>query len=318
MKKYFDCSINELSNKLHNSVSLGPIENDIMKDLGKYASLYGWERIYDYKQADLFVTNGFYIDEILEWSDKHSIAKIKRMDGIYWKDAQKEKNIIYNKAAKESDYVIFISNYSKLALYKLYNYLPKNYTIILNNVDNTIFFPKKHKNDNFTLISSATNWSREEKRLNSLLELSRIIDKTDVIRLIGQCDIILPKNIIKIGYISEQNRMNDFISTSDAYLSLYFRDAGSKTTCQAVNCHLPILYSNSGGLSELVQTNGIKLDDYKNIDFLSYVPELSILDLHNKYRLLKKYYKDIINKYQERESYQETLSKYFEIFKMYS
>ncbi len=318
MKKYFDCSINELSNKLHNRVSLGPIENDIMKDLGKYANLYGWERIYDYKQADLFVTNSFFTDEILEWSDKHTIAKIKRMDGIYWKDTQKEKNDIYNKAAKQSDYIIFISNYSKTALYKLYNYLPENYTIILNNVDNTIFFPVKHENDNFTLITSATNWSREEKRLNSLLELSRIIDKNDVIRLIGRCDIDLPKNIIKIGYLSDQKQMNNFISTSDAFLSLYFRDAGSKTTCQAVNCHLPVLYSNSGGLPELVQTNGVQLEDHKIIDFLSYVPELSVLDLHNKYKLLKKYYKSIMDKYQERENYQETLCKYFEIFKICS
>jgi glycosyltransferase involved in cell wall biosynthesis len=318
MKNFFDCSINKLSNSLHSGTSLVPIENDMMLDLGKYANHYGWKRVYDYQKADLIITNGFYTDEILEWSDKHSIAKIKRMDGIYWQTNLKHKNDIHNGAAIESDHVIFISHYSLDSLYKLYGFFPKTHTVILNNVDETIFYPIKHKNNNFTFVTSATNWNREEKRLGCLVLLSKIIDKNDIIRLIGKCDYDLPSNIIKEGYIDDYNKMNQIISKSDAFLSLFFRDAGSKVTCQGVACNLPILFSNTGGLIEIIKCNGTIIKDYDKVDFLDETPELSVIELLKKYKIFKKHYKDLVINYKKREeTYQNTLSKYFEIFKLY-
>ena len=317
MKKFFDCSINELSNSLHNKESMGPLENDMMIDLGKYANYHGWERIYNYKQADLIITNGFYTDDILEWSNKNSIARIKRMDGIYYQNTFEYKNVIYNKAAKESNHVIFISHYSKDSLNILYKFVPNNYTIVLNNVDDAIFYPIKHKNSNFSLITSASNWSRETKRFKNLLDLSKIIDKDDVINVIGRCDYDVPINMIKHGYIEDQHRMNNIIANSDIFVSLFFRDAGSKVTCQGVNCKLPILYSDTGGLPELVKTNGIAIREKDNLGFLDTIPELDIIDMLNKYKLIKKYYKDIVNNYKKREKYQDTLSEYFKIMNIY-
>lgn len=318
MKKFYDCSINKLSNSLHNEESFGPLENDMMIDLAKYANHHGWERIDDYQKADLIVTNGFYTDEILEWSEKHSIAKVKRMDGIYWQTDKKHKNDIYNRAAIESNHVIFISQFSLKSLHKLYCFTPKKFDIVLNNVDDTIFYPIKHKNDNFTFVTSATNWIREEKRLNCLINFAKVIDKEDRINLIGRYDYELPRNIIKEGYIKDQQEMNHVIANSDAFLSLFFRDAGSKVTCQGLSCNLPVLYSNTGGLKEIVKTNGYTLNDYTKIDFLDKTPELNIIEVLNKYKLFKKHHKDLINNYKKREeTYQDTLSKYFNIFKLY-
>ena len=45
MINYYDCSINEISQKLHNINSYGPKENDIMYDLGIYANKFGFNRL---------------------------------------------------------------------------------------------------------------------------------------------------------------------------------------------------------------------------------------------------------------------------------
>lgn len=310
--KFYDCSNNDISNKTHDPNSLGPVENDIMKDLNQYSILFGFKRTYDYKNADVIITNTIYPDEILEWSEKNSIPKIKRMDGIYWQNNLLYKNEPLNKAALESDEVIFISEYSKNTLKELYDLEPNN-TVILNNVDDTIFFPRKKQN--FRLVTSCSNWERESKRLDILIKLSKNI--SDEIHIIGKCDVDLPKNIIKHGYTNNQQIMSSIISESNFFISLFYRDAGSKVTCQAIKCRIPVLYVTSGGLSELVRGNGISITDDTSMDFRNDIPLLDINEILDKYYELKYTYQDIINNFKEREAYYYTLDDYFNVMKKY-
>lgn len=308
--KYFDCSNNIISNQSHNKESLGPIENDIMKDLNQYSYLFGFQRIYDYKNADIFITNTIYPDEILEWSEQHSIPKIKRMDGIYWQNDLFHKNKLLNKAAIESDHIIFISNYSRDTLKDLYK-LELNNTVVLNNADDTVFFSRNK--GKFKLVSSCSNWDREGKRLNELIEFGENID--DKIHLIGKCDKKLPKNFVKHGYIEEHHKMSTIISQSHIFISLFFRDAGSKVTCQAIKCGLPVLHTTSGGLKELVNGNGVSVKDYNDMDFRNDTPYLDLEDILKNYKELKYIYNDIINNFKEREPYYYTIENYFKIMR---
>ena len=310
--KFFDCSINTLSNEEHNKNSLGPVENDIMKDLSLYSILFGFKRTYDYKEADVFITNTTYPQEILEWSDKHSIPKIKRMDGIYWQDDLVHKNDKLNEAALQSDHVIFISQYSKDTLKDLYGY-ELNSTVILNNADDSVFFPREK--EEFNLVSSCTNWERDGKRIDELIELAKNIDEK--IHLIGKCDRELPSNIIKHGYIDSQQKMSEIISRSSVFISLFFRDAGSKVTCQAIKCGLPVLYTTSGGLKELVRGNGVPVIDDVRMDFRSGSPSLNMDDVISKYGELKEKYSFLMKNFNEREPYYYTIDNYFKIMKNY-
>jgi len=310
--KYFDCSNNTISNETHNIDSLGPIENDIMKDLNQYSFLFGFKRTYDYKEADIFITNTIFPDEILEWSEQHSIPKIKRMDGIYWQDNLIHKNTLLNKSALESDEVIFISEYSKNTLKELYNLEP-NSTLVLNNADDTIFYPREKSN--FRLITSCSNWEREGKRLEYLIELAEHIK--DEIHIIGKCVRDLPKNMTKHGYIDSQKEMSKIIGESSIFISLFFRDAGSKVTCQAVKCGLPVLYTTSGGLSELVRGNGISVTDNVNMDFRNDIPPLDINEILQKYNDLKHEYEYMVKNYKQREPYYRTMERYFNVMKKY-
>lgn len=310
--KFFDCSINNISNKTHNKESLGPIENDIMRDLNQYSNLFGFRRTFNYKEADVFITNTIYPHEILEWSEKQSIPKIKRMDGIYWQNNLIHKNTSLNEAALQSDEVIFISEYSKNTLNKLYG-IELNNTVILNNVDDTVYYPRKKYE--FRLVTSCSNWEREGKRLNELIELAKNIP--DKIHIIGKCDVELPKNMIKHGYIDNPQKMSKIISESHIFISLFFRDAGSKVTCQAIKCRVPVLYVSSGGLTELIRGNGISITDDTSMDFRNTVPPLNIEEVIDKYYELKYTYNDIMYNFKEREAYYYTIDEYFNIMKKY-
>jgi glycosyltransferase involved in cell wall biosynthesis len=306
--RIFDCSINTTSNKLHNKLSLGSIENDIMKDLRKYSNLFNVEFVDDYKLSDIIITNTSYPDDILEHSIKHNIPKIKRMDGIFNINAIKDRNISLNNAASQSDKVIFISEYSKDVYYKLYGYKLKRECVVLNNVDNIIFKPLNFNKDKFILCSSATNWNRKDKRLKSIINLANRIN--DKIILIGRCDDKLPSNIQSLGYIEDYNRINTILNAGSLFLSPFFRCAGSKVTIQAIHAGLPVLYSSSGGIKEMVNS-GESVRDYTEIDFLDNIPDIDDDDLYNKYIIIKNNYKSYTN-FVKKEDYKDTIKKYFD------
>ena len=314
LKNYYDCSNNRVSNTLHSVKSFGPKENDIMHDLCRYAGNYGFNRVSDYKLADIIITNTFYSKEVLEWSELNNIPKVKRMDGIYWRKEFDYKNKLHIDAGYQSDFVIFISNYSKNTLKELYDVEYDNDIVILNNSED--YNPdKKESNQVFKWISSCSNWEREGKRLSTIIAMSKIFDN-DLFYLIGECDIEeLPENIIKYGYIDDRTEMCNLISMCDAFISPFFRDAGSKVTCQAVKCKLPILYTSSGGLPELVNGNGVMINDFNRMCFLKNVPSIRIDNVINGVLELKDNYNYIVENYKERESYEKTISDYFKIMK---
>lgn len=314
--KIFDCSINNYSNRVHDINSLGPIENDIMSDLKKYSKIFSHEFVDDYKKSDLIITNTTYPDNILEWCRIHNIPKIKRMDGIFNTNENKHRNIPLNEAAIQSDMVIFISEYSRNMYNKLYGDKLKNECIILNNVDNTIFKYNNNIKNEFIICSSSTNWIRKDKRLCSIINLANRIK--DNIYLIGKCDIDLPSNIIKIGYINDYNDMNNILNKCSLFLSLFFRCAGSKVTSQAIHTRLPVIYSSSGGIAELVNNNGEMISDYNTMDFVDSIPSLDDDEIYDKYLIIKNNYNYYINNFKKREDYLNTIESYFNILSLYN
>lgn len=307
---YYDCSINELSDSLHNIEISGPKENDIMYDLSKYANNFGFNRIDDYKKSDIIITNTFFTNDVIEYSIKNNIPLVKRMDGIYWKNELVYKNLYHIDAAKFSNAVIFISDYSRRAIKDLYDIEFNNYSVILNNAPD--FNYETPINEKFLWATSCSNWSRYDKRLSYIIDMANYF-LNDEFHLIGKCEIDLPKNIIKHGYLDREN-IYKIISRCNAFISPFFRDAGSKVTCQAIKCKLPVLYVSSGGLKEIVGDNGVMMNDYNIIDFRDDVPQITD-DIINQANKLKEIYNDIINNYTERISYMETLSEYFNIMK---
>jgi len=315
MIKFFDCSLN--NEYSHRSISLGPKENDIMKDLKEFSQTHNFSSIDNYKYADIIITNTIFTKEILKHSLKNNIPLIKRMDGIFWKNSIKERNELLNNSAVIADQVIFISKFSQKSFHTLYPKLKlKNETVILNNANNRIFYKKQVLND-IIWCSSCTNWERTEKRFNDILKFADILEKDNKeLYLIGNCQLETPKNIIKLGYFNDYEELSNTMSNYSAFVNLSYRDAGSKVCSQALNSGLPVLYANSGGVPELIDDYGISIKDNQEISFNDEEYELNyndILESYNKFKNDFSYLQSIIKP----RNYNTLIKDYFDTFKKF-
>lgn len=113
--------------------------------------------------------------------------------------------------------------------------------------------------------------------------------------IIGQADISLPKNFIKTGYISSPEDIAIAINKCDGFINLSYRDAATKTICQAINCNLPVLFADSGGVSEMVKGFGLAIKDNKSLDIEDDTPHLNINDIISSFKEYRKNYFQLMN-----------------------
>jgi len=266
----YDCSNSPYSPSHRNQG--GPVENEVVRLLKKAFTFTP-----QINEADLFFTNDVYPPNL------PSLPKIKRMDGIFWQEEFLKRNQPYNQAALESDFVIFISEYSKNSFSEV---IPCS--VILNWVDDSEYPRKQFYRDlPTTAISACTNWSREEKRLGDVLALAKMYPEI-TFNLMGACDFSTPLNVVKLGYIDSIAEKVKYYHRADFFVNLSHRDAAPKVVAEAICCGLPVFYANSGGTPELV-TVGLGVEDpeigrrcypLNNLEqrfseFLSMYPQLS-------------------------------------------
>jgi glycosyltransferase involved in cell wall biosynthesis len=246
MLKIFDCSN---SAERPQSGQTGPVENTLVAAIKKYAPEFDCRFVYNVNSADVLFTNDVFPANLANIKK----PRVKRMDGIYWQENLQSRNQPYNWAALEADAVIFISQFSYNSYIMQVNERIKRPYIILNNVDTEIFnrFGEYYEYKINRWAASASDWSRPEKRLSSIIDFARKIQEP--IYLIGKCEEPLPSNIIKFGYIKDQKYLRKILISCDAFINTSYRDAAPKTVCEAVACGLPVLYLDSGGVRELVK-----------------------------------------------------------------
>ena len=271
MKKFYDCS-NSSEAPSHHKENNGPSTNDIVCGLKKYCHIFGWECVKKAKSADLLFTNDVYPKRF----DKLDKPRVKRMDGVYWDEYLVERNIPLNKAATQSDWVIFISKYSQDAYYKLYGDKLQNDKVILNCVDDTVYFPldRGEPKDPHVLVASASNWIRDQKRWSDLMAFMVDVAPEYTLHLIGECGMLdVPENVIEHGYIEDEKEVNEIMNKAKYMINFAYRDAAPKVVCQAVNCRLPVFYADSGGTGELVDA-GVGVLDEAAFDIIDRIPPL--------------------------------------------
>lgn len=311
MIKIFDCS-NSSERPSHRIISKCPKENDMMKDLKKYCPedfCFVDKPLY----SDILLTNDVF-PSFLNGLNK---IRIKRMDGVFWQNEFKERNEPLNKSAIKSDLVIFISQFSKDSYFNLYGTPLKNNIVINNNADTNIFNNRNNKPKNkIVLCASASNWNRPEKRLNSILKFFDAVYSENVyLNLIGDVSgiKISNKNIKCFGYIENQTKMSEIMNESNLFINLSYKDACPKTVIQAIQCGLPVLYANSGGVKEMVGDFGFGVSDIVDYKFENKIPpEVCIEELVGGLNY-------IINNYNSLKQnvvpYDVTMKMYFDAFR---
>ena len=310
MLRVFDCS--NSSARPTNRNFGGPIQNEFVGLLHKHSEFYGFEFVESVDECDLIFTNDVYPEHILTSSK----PKVKRMDGIFWMEEYRQRNEKYNLAAKQSDLVIFISEYSKQSYEKLYSDKIENSKVITHWVEKKqpFYFSGDFNNQFFVM---ATDWQRKEKRFGELIKFSELTGSK--IHLVGKCEMVVPENIICHGYLEPDSvEFLNVLKQSSAFLNLTCKDAATKTVCVSINCGMPVLFSNSGGVSELVGECGVGIFENDEIEFCETVPEL------NEFHILQGCEK-FVNQFEQLKNnclgklrtnpLKESLRKYFQAMK---
>lgn len=281
--RIFDCSNSTLRPE-HRGFG-GPVHNDIMRYLAKYAPMFGAEFVTNISNADVAITNDVFTPDVMA----SGLPRVKRMDGIFSRQDLIDRNSNLNEAAVLADHVIFISDYSKASFHILYpNLTLKAESVALNVADPEEFSPipfdiSSPKDINHLVWGcSATNWHRPEKRFEAILMLSKLLPADNQIMVLGDNRDLegkgfnsLPDNVSVTGYLADYTEYSAHLEKCDVFANFSYKDPAPKTVCQAIACGLPVLFADSGGTGEIVQNCGIAIPEKDFICFEKDIPPIS-------------------------------------------
>lgn len=269
-------------------------------------------------EADVIFTNDIFPSKLLDTVK----PKVKRMDGVFWQNSLKSRNIPYNAAAQAADRVIFTSNYSKNTYEYLYGHNISS-AVAVNAVDPEIFYcrPSAIKDHPVKWLAVATNWNRPEKRIKAILDFADKLRNNPLtscqeVTIIGDStlSLVIPNNVRFVSYTA--NIVEHYL-THDALINLSYRDASPKVVSEAQACGLPVLYANSGGVRELVDSGHVFIDSIEK-SFEDNVPDISIQQsVINGFYANYEYLKYAAMKYNSSFRAHNMLQIYFDTFRSF-
>lgn len=205
-------------------------------------------------------------------SNYKNLKIVQRIDGpiqLYrGKDAELDKKC-FEINANIADITIFQSFWCYKKSKEL-GFNPVNPYIVLNSVDQEIFYaPKKHsdlKNRKVKLVSSS--WSDNiRKGFNCYKWLDENLnwDKFEY-TFIGRT----PIKFNNIKHIPPQNskRLAEILREQDIFIIASQNDPCSNAVLEALSCGLPVIYLNEGGHPEIVQNAGLGFETHNEIPAL--------------------------------------------------
>lgn len=183
--------------------------------------------------------------------------------------------------------------------------------VIYNGLDTSNFYPKKSDfkkkhslEDKIMLLGVATVWN-DLKGYSDFVKLSRKLDDTYKIVLVGLTDEQirkLPSEILGIRRTADAETLSYIYSAADIFLNLTYCDSFGQTNVEAALCGTPIIAYDTGGCKESVGKNG-------------YIIEQGDLDeVINKISLLKNKKIFIDDKLENRFNTSIMIRGYLEIF----
>ena len=179
------------------------------------------------------------------------------------KQNHKKKNKLFNSLNNLS----FVAVSEWIAKQQQMSGLCKNsVTVIHNGIDLTNFkftpsdFREKNKlSDKKIYLGVATFWNNR-KGFDTFLKLSEMIDKNEVIVIVGvtkEQKKILPKNIIGIERTNNIQELAEIYSVADVFLNPTMEEALGLVNMEAQACGIPVVTYNTGGSPESIsETSG--------------------------------------------------------------
>ncbi len=224
-------------------------------------------------------SNNFFITKgSLNIIKKRNIKIVLNQNGVFYpawfKGNYKQKNLKMSEAYHAANYVFWQSNFCKKASNKFLGKRLGEGEVLYNAVDTNFLMPSKKNDKIFTFLITGNISKKNNYRLTQIL-----IAFKEILKLNSNLQLIIAGNIEDKEYIFSkilQNKIREKISflgsfkqidapkiyqLADAYVTITFQDNCPSTVIEAMSCGLPVLYSSSGGIPELVDINsGIGLE----------------------------------------------------------
>jgi len=211
--------------------------------------------------------NGVY--KILNTARKRGIKIVWNQNGAffpytYGKAFSRFANKRLAKLIKLADYILYQSKFAQIGTHHFLGKLNKPHEILYNAVDTNKFYPPKIKTPTKLLISGSHNqFYRVESAvlvLKSLLKYQKDIRlliagkisknmQKQLVVLLDKCHL---SDYVEYIGVYTQNMAPNIYRNCGILLHSKFNDVCPTVVLEAMSCGLPVVYSNSGGVPELV------------------------------------------------------------------
>ncbi len=218
---------------------------------------------------------------------KRKIPLILNQNGVFypsWYSGNwQNQNLLISKIYHSADYVIWQSDFCKKSADR---FLGKRFgkgEVLYNAIDTKKFYPVKKRSDNIFKFLITGNITKENNyRIYSVINVFKDIIKINkkvhlyVAGVIDDCEnfnaelerLNIREFITFLGTYSQKDAPKIYQKV-DAYITMSFQDNCPSAVIEAMSCGLPILYSSSGGIPELVGKDsgvGLKVsEDWEKI-----------------------------------------------------
>ena len=218
---------------------------------------------------------------------KRKIPLILNQNGVFypsWYSGNwQNQNLLISKIYHSADYVFWQSDFCRKSADR---FLGKRFgkgEVLYNAIDTKKFYPVKKRSDNIFRFLISGNINKESNyRIYSVIKAFKDIVKINknihlyVAGVIEDFDYFnyelerlnIRKFITFLGPYSQKDAPKIYQKV-DAYITMSFQDNCPSAVIEAMSCGLPILYSSSGGIPELVGKDsgvGLKVsEDWEKI-----------------------------------------------------
>ncbi|WP_286779271.1 MULTISPECIES: glycosyltransferase family 4 protein [Sphingobacterium] len=176
-------------------------------------------------------------------------------------------------AVKNADKILAVSQNAIDEVKQYYTKAERQYFVVHNGVDDTTFLPLNEKKGNTYINVLYCGRLDEGKGLQKLLELARLVEKTENFKFSIACnnsnnaDLFdgLQKTLICVG-LNHEN-INTFYNSGDIFFFPSHYEGFEMVTLEALSAGIPVLGNNVGAVGELKNNNdpGVDIIDFENI-----------------------------------------------------
>lgn len=249
----------------HHYQSIGG-PSTFMQNLKFYLDQNGFNYSQSHKRAkSIFFPVSFDKTILNKIKNKHGKI-IQRLDGIYYPSKHGDAYVELNKDIKDiylvyADFVVFQSEYSKEQCFSMMGEKKGDeYTVILNGVNKTIFYPDEDrigldKSIQFVTTGNFRNIDMIEPLIKAL---DRLLGRFDFrLNIIGpvthpEIEKMMDKDYIKLSGNKNLNEVASILRKSDIFLYSHLNPPCPNSVIEAISCGLPVVGFDSGAMSELL------------------------------------------------------------------